>query len=87
MCSEGVTRDISAGGMFILVSKGVPAGSTLHYNVYIPAIHRLGSGLRISGVGQVVRIERMAESGRWSGFAVQFSEQMVRVAVVKATAS
>jgi hypothetical protein len=78
MHSEGLTRDISAGGMFIVACKNVSVGSSLTYNVHIPALHRTGLGLRIAGWGQVVRVERMADFGNWSGFAVKFSDQIIR---------
>ena len=77
---EGLTRDISAGGMFVLVGKSIPHGVPVHYEVRLPALHRTGCGVRIAGIGQVARVEKTMESGQWWGVAVQFSRPMVRVA-------
>ena len=79
MFSEGLTRDISAGGAFIHLNRCPPARTVLHYEVFIPAVHRKGPNVRIAGSGQIVRVERLGGAGRWHGVAVRFSKQMIRV--------
>ena len=79
MFSEGLTRDISAAGAFMHLNRCPAAGTVVHYEVFLPAVHRKGPNVRIAGSGQIVRVERLGGAGRWHGVAVRFSKQMIRV--------
>jgi hypothetical protein len=76
---EGLTRDIGAGGMFVLAPKIIPIGVSVHYEVRLPALNRTRCGMRIAGIGQVARLEKNMGPAQWYGLALQFSPPMVRV--------
>ena len=76
--TEGLTRDISAGGIFAQSSQCPPVGTLVHYCVFLPAVQRMGPNVRITGTGEIVRVERL-DGGRWHGVAVHFDKQMIRV--------
>lgn len=71
-------RDISAGGIFAHSSRCPPVGTLVHYRVFLPAVHRMGPNVRITGSGTIVRVERL-DGGRWHGVAVRFDKHMIRV--------
>lgn len=77
--SQGLTRDIGAGGAFIQVSRCPPAGTAVQYEVLLPAIRRKGLAVRIAGSGHIVRVERLSGMGHWHGVAVHFLQRMIRV--------
>lgn len=76
--TEGLTRDISAGGIFAQSNQCPPVDTLVHYCVFLPAVHRMGPNVRITGSGKIVRVERL-DGGRWHGVAVHFDKQMIRV--------
>jgi hypothetical protein len=53
---EGVTKDISAGGVLIHCAEEHPVGSTIRFSICMPA-HALGSDhdVRVECTGRVVR--------------------------------
>ena len=77
--AEGLTRDISAGGIFAHSNRCPPVGTLVHYRVFLPAVHRMGANVRITGFGEIVRVERLGCGERWNGVAVRFEKQMIRV--------
>ena len=78
--SEGLTRDIGAGGAFIhLGRRRPPTGTAVHYEVFLPAVSRKGPSVRIAGSGQIVRVDTLTGRGRWHGVAVRFLQQMIHV--------
>jgi PilZ domain-containing protein len=64
---EGLTRDISERGVFVLTDFHPPFGTKVRFEVSYPS----GSAqqLRIQGQGQVVRIDRADQPQKQSGFA------------------
>jgi hypothetical protein len=77
---EGLTRDISAQGMFVFATNWPPKGAAVHYDVFLPPRRWPGPGLRIGGTGQVVRVESVSGAGRrWSGLALRFRKQRMIV--------
>jgi hypothetical protein len=78
-CSQGLTRDIGAGGAFIQLSRCPTVGTAVRYEVFLPAVHRKGTFMRIAGSGEIVRIERLSGMGRWHGVAVRFLRRIIRV--------
>jgi len=79
MFAEGLTQNISAGGLFVHINQCPPEGTVVHYDVFLPAMPRIGSGVRIAGTGKVVRVERLGGAGRWDGAAIRFSKHMIHV--------
>jgi PilZ domain len=59
---EGVTHDISAGGVLILCGEEYPVGSTLQFSICMPA-QALGSDqdVRVECTGRVVRCTEVLE--------------------------
>ena len=77
--SDGLTRDISAGGVFVFTNKYPQRSSIVHYEVYVQSPQRRGSILRIAGFGEILRVQRLT-GGQWHGVAIGFSGHTVRVA-------
>jgi PilZ domain len=65
----GVTRDFSAGGLFVMTDDPPPVGTTVHFEVDLET-SRLGSAVNIRAKGQVNRIEMTGLAGRLGGFAI-----------------
>jgi hypothetical protein len=74
--SEGLTRDISASGVFIMAENCPPAESSIRFEVKLPALDASGPPVRIRAAGQVVRTD--VQTGRITkGFAVHSSRKFV----------
>jgi hypothetical protein len=65
----GITRDISAGGLFVMTEHPPPVGTTVRFEVDLDT-SRLGSAVTVRAKGQVDRIEMTDLAGRLGGFAV-----------------
>lgn len=71
------TRDISAGGAFLLTEEPLPAGTHLNAEINIPgdeAAEETGTELQLRVEGRVVRVEP-------GGMAVSFYGQKIMPAV------
>lgn len=66
---QGITRDISHRGVFILAKELPPAGANLELNVYLPSIRGTPRSVQLNGEGTVVRVGT-SEVGQ-SGFAAE----------------
>jgi hypothetical protein len=64
---EGVTRDISAEGMFVSTSSSPPAEVQIRIEIVLPPLHTGAPPLRIRGVGKVIRTETGSAT---AGFAL-----------------
>jgi hypothetical protein len=82
--SEGVTRDISSRGLFILASKSPPAGTALRYDILLPQLERTLPRIRMQGEGRVVRVEPAAAPAGVVGFAAA-SESVFLLELEKAS--
>lgn len=67
--SEGVTRDVSSGGLYIEAIKAPPLHAQVRFEIHLPEIGTSAPELRICGEGEVCRVEM-------SGFAVRSSNKL-----------
>ena len=65
----GVTRDLSAEGVFIMTDDPPPVGTTVQFEVDLET-SRLGSAVTVRAKGKVNRIETTDLVGRLGGFAI-----------------
>src|ERR1700688_1423790 len=66
---SGVTRDLSAGGLFVMTDDLPPVGTTVQFEVDLDT-SRLDSAVNVRAKGQVNRIEMTDLKGRVGGFAI-----------------
>jgi hypothetical protein len=67
---EGITRDVSVQGAFILTATVPPPDCPIQLDLLLPSVGGFISTMRISGKARVIRIEHPA-GGEWvRGFAV-----------------
>jgi hypothetical protein len=64
---EGLTRDISKRGAYILTRTFPPADTPIRLEIVL-AVRDLE--YRIIGYGRVLRVEQPLKSQKWGGFAV-----------------
>ncbi len=67
---EGMSRDVSVAGAFILTPTCPPVGTTLKLEISLPPLYGPTPTVQLKGKARVLRIERAAESAAQSGFAV-----------------
>jgi hypothetical protein len=72
----GITRDLSAGGLFVMTDDLPPVGTTIHFEVDL-ATSRLGS-TTIRAKGLVNRIETTRSAGQVGGFAISTRRMMLK---------
>ena len=65
----GVTRDFSAGGLFIMTEDPPPVGTTVLFEVDLKT-SRLDSTVTVRAKGQVERVESTGPVSQLGGFAV-----------------
>lgn len=66
---SGVTRNFSAGGMFVMTADSPPVGTIVHFEVDLKT-SRLDSTVTVRAKGLVERIEKTELTGQVGGFAV-----------------
>lgn len=67
---EGVTRDISVGGVYILTPTCPPPGVMVQVKILLTSPDATGHSVSIAAEGQVLRVEHTAEGRAQGGFAV-----------------
>ena len=67
---EGLTRDISLLGAFILTSTCPPNMTLIRVEMALPSLVGISADIRIIGEAQVVRVEHPRGSHGENGFAV-----------------
>ena len=67
---EGMSRDVSVAGAFVLTPTCPPIGTTLQLEISLPPLYGSTPTVRLKGKARVLRIERAAEGKAQSGFAV-----------------
>ncbi len=72
---EGVTRDISLQGAFILTATSPPAECSVQLELLLPPVSGMDAILRIIGTAKVIRSERRSGEKGVNGFAVVSYEQ------------
>jgi len=65
----GITRDLSAVGLYVMTDDAPPAGVTVQFEVDLESA-RPGSGVNVRAKGQVTRVETPESGGRLAGFAI-----------------
>jgi len=69
-CGQGVTRDISAKGLFIFSDCLPPAKVDLRLEVLFGSVVEAGSNLQLKAEGVVLRVETAPNLATLGGFAV-----------------
>jgi hypothetical protein len=67
---EGLTRDVSLLGAFILTSTCPPNLTSIRVEMALPPLTGINADIRVIGEAQVVRIEHPSGSHGGDGFAV-----------------
>ena len=67
---EGVTRDISVAGAFILTRSCPPAHAAVQVELFLPPIHGTVATAQIRAEARVLRVEHGPPGKQQSGFAV-----------------
>jgi hypothetical protein len=67
---EGVTRDISVAGAFILTRSCPPANTEVQVELFLPPFHGTVATVRMRARALVLRVERASRSEQQSGFAI-----------------
>jgi hypothetical protein len=72
---EGVTRDISAGGMYLYTKTPPPVGSPVKLELLLPKVRGAMHALRMKVMGRVVRVQPTEDPDEQiSGFAAVTDE-------------
>lgn len=67
---EGITRDISVQGAFILTATMPPPDCPIQVDLLLPSLAGMTAMMRITGKARVVRVDYKSSEGRVHGFAV-----------------
>src|ERR1700686_955890 len=67
---EGITRDVSVLGAFIVTATCPPVESPVQVEVVLPSLDGMKSGIRIKGEARVIRVEHPSGGQGENGFAV-----------------
>lgn len=68
--AQGVSRNLSAGGVFFLTRAQPPLGASIHLQVFLPPLVQGALPLCIEAEGRVVRVEPAARGEGKNGIAV-----------------
>ncbi len=72
MRAEGVIRDVSVQGAFILASSYPPVGAAIHIQISLPSHEGVGAAVRVKAESLVLRVQHAMENSRSGGFAVSY---------------
>ena len=75
--AEGITRDISVFGAFIVTATCPPVDVPIQVEVVLPSLTGLKPVIRVSGAARVLRVEHSSKGAGENGFAV-VSEDFAR---------
>ena len=78
---EGVTRDISVVGAFIVTPRCPPIDVPIQVEVVLPSFTGIKPVFRVSGPARVLRVEQTSKASRDGGFVV-VSEDFYRDAKI-----
>ena len=67
---EGVTRDISVFGAFILTPTCPPVDVPIQVEVVLPSLTGLKPIIRVCGTARVLRVDHSSNGGGKNGFAI-----------------
>lgn len=69
--AEGVTRDVSKSGAFVLTPSCPPAGAVVRMEILLATFRTAGRSLKLVAEARVVRVEHPALDELGGGFAVE----------------
>jgi hypothetical protein len=72
---EGITRDISVQGAFILTATMPPPDCPIQVDLLLPSLAGVQAMMRITGKARVIRVERPSSDTWIHGFAVVTDDQ------------
>lgn len=67
---EGITRDISVQGAFIVTAMMPPPDCPIQVDLILPSVSGMNAAVRITGKARVIRVEHRSAAARNHGFAV-----------------
>lgn len=67
---EGITRDISVQGAYILTATSPPADCFVRLDLMLPPLAGPKTAMRITGEARVIRVEHRSGNDGTNGFAV-----------------
>ncbi len=67
---EGITRDVSIQGAFILTATMPPPDCTIQLDLLLPSLAGMKTMMRVTGKARVLRLERRSTDIWIHGFAV-----------------
>ena len=67
---EGITRDMSVFGAFILTPTCPPLDVAIHVEVVLPSLTGVKPVIRVSGAARVLRVDHSSKGEGENGFAV-----------------
>jgi hypothetical protein len=70
--SEGVTRDLSTAGVFVVAGLCPPVGARVQLDILLPRMNDTAVGVRLHGEGLVLRVERGGTTTTGFAASVQF---------------
>ena len=68
---EGITRDISVQGAFIVTATMPPPDSPIQVDLLLPSVSGMKAAVRITGKARVIRVEHPTTNAWVHGFAVE----------------
>ena len=72
---EGITRDVSVQGAFILTATIPPPDCPVQVDLLLPSIEGMNSMMRITGRARVIRVDQPGSDAWIRGFAVVTDDQ------------
>jgi hypothetical protein len=79
---DGATRDISAGGIYVVSNESPEKGAAIRFEVSLPALHSSGHPLRMRAAGEVVRLDTAEDVSMGEavapGFAIRSKRFILR---------
>ena len=67
---EGVTRDVSTEGAFVLTPSCPPTGAVVRIQILLPSFRVADRSLKLVAEGRVVRVEHLTHGEHANGFAI-----------------
>ena len=72
--STGLTRDLSAAGVYLYSAKVPPVGVPIEFAAILPPLEPTLPALRLHGEARVMRVEKVTGKAAGNGFAVKNKE-------------
>ena len=76
--AEGISRDISSKGEFVLAHKCPEEGAVVRLKIILPSTSTAFRPLHIQAQGTVVRVEAIHDGNSEIGFAVRNQRRVLR---------